>query len=232
MKTWQCPEGTGVPLITMPNVPRALHGLPPRKIMGQTTWDRVRKRCYFDADYKCEICGADFVKPHYAAHELYSYDWKKGTGTFERCIAVCRTCHDAIHSGRLVTMFKQHNPLYPKSYVLKVTEHCFRLVHDYNLSHPDTPLRIYATYLDYLDEPELHDEVERLIAKYQVQFYAEPHHIAGWSKWRLIWNGKEYPSPYKSRDEWLEAMAKNTDDKTRGLKDPFGDTNLMNILEE
>ena len=48
---WECPSETGIPLITMPNVPRPLHGLPPRKIMGNATWNHVRKRCYFDAGY-------------------------------------------------------------------------------------------------------------------------------------------------------------------------------------
>ena len=46
---------------------------------------------------------------------------------------------------------KNKNPLYPKSYVLRVVENCFSLVHKYNLKHKDEPLRVYATYLEYLD---------------------------------------------------------------------------------
>ena len=132
IKQWRCPEGTGAPLITMPNVPRPLHGLPPRKLMGDTTWNRVRKRCYYDAGYKCEICGEEPPKGQLHAHELYTYDFAEGTGTFERCIAVCKKCHDFIHSGRLVTMFKNGNMLYPKSYLLTVVEKGFKIISEYN----------------------------------------------------------------------------------------------------
>lgn len=212
VNTWTCPTGTGVPLITMPNVPKPLHRLNPRNIMGQTTWDHVRKRCYYNAHYKCEICGIDFaeIKPRYAAHELYSYDYKKGTGTFERCIAICAKCHDAIHSGRLITMYKNGNPLYPKEYVLKVVEHCFKLVSDYNNEHEDQePLRLYYTFLEYLKMPDLNYEMVTLIAKYHIQFYAEPKRIAKWPDWKLIIGNKEYPTPYKSEEEWAAAMEEN-----------------------
>lgn len=209
VETWQCPTGTGVPLITMPNVPRPLHKLNPRNIMGASTWNHVRKRCYFDAGYKCEICGIDFadIKPRYAAHELYSYDWIAGTGKFERCIAVCAVCHNAIHSGRLITMYKNDNPLYPKEYVLKVVEHCFSLVHKYNAEHRNKkPLKVYSTFLEYLKVDDLADDMARLIDMYDIQFYQEPKHIAKWGDWRLIIGDKEHKTPYKDEGEWMTAM--------------------------
>lgn len=226
VEEWKCPAETGVPLITMPNIPRALHGLPPRKIMGQAAWDKVRKKCYYDAHYKCEICGADFaeIRPRYAAHELYSYDYKEGTGTFERCIAICAVCHDAIHSGRLITMFKNGNPLYPRDYVLKVVEKCFSLVSAYNKEN-DTNLKVYCTFLEYLKYPELFFEMVTLIAKYHIEFYGENHKtVAKWDKWRLVWNGKEYPTPYKTPEEWAEAMEARSQSDTRrliGNRNPF-----------
>ena len=125
VKQWQCPEGTGIPLITMPNVPRPLHGkgMQPRTIFGKSTWDFMRKSAYYNAGYKCEICGREPEKGDLHAHELFSYNYDKQTGKFERVVAICRTCHDGIHSGRLITMFKNKNPLYPKSYVLRVVEY-------------------------------------------------------------------------------------------------------------
>lgn len=209
VKNWQCPEGTGVPLITMPNVPRPLHRLNPRNIMGQSTWNHVRKRCYFNAGYKCEVCGIDFaeIKPRYAAHELYSYDYMAGTGKFERCIAICQICHNAIHSGRLITMYKSGDQLYPKAYVLKVVEHCFSLVSKYNAEHRNQkPLRVYATFLEYLKVPELHDDMGRLIEEYGIQFYSEPKKIAKWENWKLIIGNREHKTPYKNEGEWVAAM--------------------------
>lgn len=223
VKEWNCPTETGVPLITMPNVPRPLHGLPPRKIMGATAWNRMRKRCYYDAGYKCEICGADPPKGQLHAHELYSYDWLEGTGKFERCIAICKQDHDFIHSGRLVTMFKNGNVLYPKSYVLGVVEKGFKLIHDYNEAHKDQePLRAYATFLEYLKVPELKGEVEKLIDKYDMKFYSEPKHIAKWEKWRLVFGTKEYPTPYANHEDWEKAMEEaGKHDTARAAGNPF-----------
>ena len=70
---WECPSETGIPLITMPNIPKPLHALPPRNVMGKTAWDRARKLCYFKADYKCEICGCIWQ----ANKNEYKEDWSK-----------------------------------------------------------------------------------------------------------------------------------------------------------
>lgn len=234
---WECPEDTGVPLITMPNVPRPLHGLPPRKIMGESTWNHVRKRCYYEAGYKCEICGIDPPKGQLHAHELYSYDWKEGTGTFNRCIAICKQDHDFIHSGRLITMYKNGNPLYPKSYVLGVVEKGFKLIHDYNKAHKDEkPLRAYATFLEYLKVPELAEEMSELIDKYKIEFYAEPKHIAKWGEWKLRFGNKDYPTPYASQSDWVEAMEMaSKNDTVRAIGNPFqGDIfdEISNIIKD
>ena len=225
VKQWQCPEGTGIPLITMPNVPRPLHGkgMQPRTIFGKTTWDFMRKSAYYNAGYKCEICGREPKKGDLHAHELFSYDYDKQTGEFERVVAICRTCHDGIHSGRLITMFKNKNPLYPKSYVLRVVENCFSLVHKYNLEHKDEPLRVYATYLEYVDVPELRDEMLSLIKKYDIKFYEEdvPRHKR-WKGWKVIVGKNTYNSPYKSQGEWQEAMKEaNARDNIRNIQNPF-----------
>lgn len=232
--TWKCPEATGVALLTMPNVPRPLHGLPPRKIMGRSTWDHVRKRCYFNAGYKCEICGADPPKGQLHSHELFSIDWKAGTSRFERCIAICKQDHDFIHSGRLVTLYKEGNLLYPKSYVLDTVEKGFKLIHEWNRAHPDDePLRAYATFLEYLKVPSLADEMMKLITKYEIKFYSEPKHIAKWGEWKLLFGNKEYPTPYADQGEWEKAMKiASTKDNVRVAADPFkGETfDLVNKI--
>ena len=220
---WECPAETGAPLLTMPNVPRPLHGLPPRKIMGDSTWNHVRKRCYFNAGYKCEICGIDPPKGQLAAHELYSYDYKDGVGKFERCIAICKRDHDFIHSGRLITMYKNGNPLYPKSYLLSVVEKGFKLIHDYNAEHRNKkPLKAYATFLEYLKVPEIASEIQALIDKYDIRFYTEPKRIAKWGDWKLLFGNKEYPTPYADQGEWVRAMEEaSKKDTIRAIADPF-----------
>lgn len=220
-ETWEAPAGTGVGLITMPNVPRPLHGLPPRKIMGQTEWDKMRKRCYYNAGYKCEVCGCEPEKGQLHAHELYTINWTDGTSTFNRCIAICKKDHDFIHSGRLLTLYKQGNPLYPKEYVLGVVEKGFKLISEINKKY-NSDLRAYATFLEYLKVPSLCMEMQKLIEKYDIKFYSEPKKIADWGEWRLIWRGKEYHTPYKSEGDWQKAMAEySKTDTKRQVNNPF-----------
>lgn len=228
---WHAPVGSSVRLLTMPNVPRPLHGLPPRKIMGQTNWDKMRKRCYYNAEYKCEVCGCEPPKGKLHAHELYDIDYIKGTSTFRRCIAVCADCHNFIHSGRLITLYKQGNPLYPKEYVLNVVEKGFKLIGDHNTKYHDD-LKAYATFLEYLKVPELRNAVERFIKKYNISFYSEPNEIADWGDWKLVWNNREYATPYKNKEEWEAAMVEygKTDTK-RQAKNPFTGE-AYNIIDE
>lgn len=111
---WVAPEGSGAPILTMPNVPHPLHTCAPRTILGATTWNHMRNRCYYEANYICEACGArvkteynedgtvhhqyhddgTIAKRNLHAHELYSYDYNKGTARFERCVALCAQCVD------------------------------------------------------------------------------------------------------------------------------------------
>ena len=117
-------------------------------------------------------------------------------------------------------MYKNENPLCPKSYVLSVVEKGFKLISEYNKT-AEKKLRAYATFLEYL-KTDIGPEVEALIDKYNIEFYAEPKHIAKWGKWRLIWCGKEYPTPYASQSEWEEAMAEaDKNDTARTIEDPF-----------
>lgn len=234
---WRCPADTGIPLITMPNVPRPLHGLPPREIMGKTMWNKVRKRCYYNAEYRCEICGDDPQKGHLHAHELYSYNFMEGTGRFERCVAICKQDHDFIHSGRLITMYKNNNPLYPKSYVLGVVEKGFNLICEYNKVTKGEKLRAYATFLEYLKVPSIEQEMRALIEKYNIKFYSEPKHIAKWGEWRLLYGNKEYPTPYANQEEWVQAMAeraKKDSDRIAGANPFSGEvfSKIDSILEE
>lgn len=212
---WMAPENTGVPIITMPNIPKALHGVAPRTLLGNATWNRMRKACYYHAGFRCEVCGYEPEKGGLHAHELYETNWVLGEARFVRCVALCRKCHlFGIHTGRAITLHKQDNPLYPTEKMLDGAEHTFRLVHDYNQKHPDKPLRVYSTFLDYLKVDDLKDTMEKLIRKYDIKFYQENEKVmADWSDWELVVGGKRYKTPYANEEEWEEAM------KERAKKD-------------
>lgn len=215
---WTAPKENGAPIIAMPNVPAPLHAVAPRTVLGNSTWTHMRKKCYFDADYKSLISGIDLdgstTDLKCNAHELYSYDYVHGIAYFERPVCISPIEHNFIHSGRMLTMYKKGNPLMPKSYLLKVVENGFKTIHDWNVAHPKSrPLRAYATLVDYARTPGISEEIRELIDEYDIKFYKEDDKImAKWQDWRLKIGKLEYKTPYKDRKAWADAMEQN--DKT------------------
>lgn len=222
---WECPEDNGPAILTMPNVPHALHGhgLQPRTILGRTTWDHMRKKCYYDAGYKSEVSGVEPPKGQLHAHELFSYDYEKQEGVFIRCVALAKIEHDFIHSGRLLTLFRRGNPLYPKSYVLNVIENGFNIISTYNREHPDEePLRCFATFLSALEIPDLMQEVDELIKRYGIKFYgAKLSEHKKWKGWHVIIGNSRYGTPYESQSDWEKAMELENNRNDHNIENPF-----------
>lgn len=218
---WVPPEGGGAPLLTMPNIPKPLHGLAPRTVMGDYEWGKVRKQCYADAHDLCEICGMVLSGKRgpglvlHEAHEAYETDYETYTSTFIRPICVCGFCHRFIHSGRAITCYLNHEPLWTKEYMLTIAEHGFSLIDQWNRQHPDDePLRVYETMLSWVDEPSLHDEMQELIDKYHIEFWGAPHRKIwdnSWGKWKLVYKDTEYYSPYQTPMDWERAMTPHGD---------------------
>ena len=235
---WECPDKNGAPILVMPNVPRPLHGkgMQPRTIYGSTVWNFMRKKAYMNANYKCEICGCEPTKGNLHAHELFRYDYLKQEGEFVRVVAICRDCHNFIHSGRLQSLYKRKNPLCPKKYLLHVVEHGFKIVYEYNKQH-DNKLRVYSTIKDYMRDPSLKDEISELIDKYEIEFYEEhiPKRLR-WKGWHVIVDGKRYNSPFNSQSDWERAMIEmDMKDTVRTVQDPFkgkGFDMINEILKE
>lgn len=220
---WEAPDEPGVKILTMPNVPYPTHNLAPRTVLGRKVWDEMRRKCYDDAGHRCEVCGAEGVVH---AHELYDIDYENQTVTFNRCVCLCPLCHlRCIHTGRALTLYKKNSPLMTRSALLEGAEHCFKLIHDYNSVHRSSePLRVFSAWLDYAKQPELTETMEDLFKKYEVKFYKVQqkwYDSKHWRKWKLIIEGKEYPTPYASVEEWQKAMEKNNKKRTPEVYNPF-----------
>lgn len=67
-----------------------------RKALLKEEWDRIRKKCYTNAGFKCEICGA---KGMLNCHEIWKYDDEKHIQKLEGFIALCELCHHIKHIG-------------------------------------------------------------------------------------------------------------------------------------
>lgn len=195
----------GAVLLTMPNIPKPLHELCPRNIMGEQGWKQYRLNCIKHAKYVCEICGKKLT---YGAksHELYTYSYLTGTAVFQRCVCLCSTCHDGIHSGHSITRFKRGE--ISKEHLLAIIENAFRIIWEYNCDHANQePLRLYKSFSDCLKVPEIHDEVAALIKKYDIKFYKEDdRYAARWREWHLFYGNQSYSTRFKSYDSWDKAL--------------------------
>lgn len=207
----------------MPNVPYPTHGLAPRTVLGRKVWDQMRKQCYADAGHHCEVCGAEGVMH---AHELYDIDYENQIVTFKRCVCLCPLCHlRCIHTGRALTLYKKNSPLMTRSALIEGAEHCFKLIHKYNSTHRSSePLRVFSAWLDYAKESEIEQVMEELFDKYEMKFYKvnqKWYDSKHWGNWRLVIDGKVFPTPYANVEEWQAAMEKNNKARTPEFTNPF-----------
>lgn len=217
---WKAPSKNDVRVLGMPNIPDPLHGpgCQPRTIVGSKMWDQMRKKCYADAGYKCEACGYEHQKPaDLHAHELFDIDYEKGTSTFVRLVCLCPMCHlRFIHSGRAITFYKHGDPLYSKERLLEGVEHGFKLIADYNKTHK-RKIKVFSTIATYTNEPELSDDMLKLIEKYNIEFYGPvgKKKQARWEDWRMVWNSKEYYTPYKDAADHDQKMNEMNSEQSR-----------------
>ena len=91
-------------------LPKSLHGINPRTIMGQAKWNKLKKEKLAEADHHCMACG-EFV-PHVPGnylecHEVYQIDMDKKEFKLADIICLCKKCHDYIHMGRLQMLVKE-----------------------------------------------------------------------------------------------------------------------------
>ena len=69
-----------------------------RSLLPHAGWDAIRKKAYTRADGKCMICGIKTARLE--AHERWEYDEENSVQKLSDIIAVCKNCHETIHSGR------------------------------------------------------------------------------------------------------------------------------------
>lgn len=168
-------------LLLHPNLPKPLHGINPRTIMGAAWWDKERKAAYARHDYHCMACGIyapwDFNKERFEgeqklhAHESYEINYEEKFAKLTEIVALCPLCHDYIHSGRTHAMYGKE--VYDEF-------DCWHI-----FTHGDSVL-IDAGYSPGLKQVDT--------ATYAIE----------WNEWYLLLNGKKHYSKFKSYDEWRE----------------------------
>jgi hypothetical protein len=177
-------------ILTHPNIPKPLHGLNPRLIMGKKKWDTIREEAYRSSDYHCIACGVHQSeakkKQQLEAHEYYSMDYSKGHIEITSIEPLCHYCHVFIHSGLLsVSVTKGWRT---KQEAVEILEHGFKILSDNNLQcFP------YTWILARRSGAETYG-----VEMYQINAKKMPK----WADWRLAWDGQEYAPKFDTPEKW------------------------------
>ena len=91
-------------LLTIELVPAGQWGSNLRSVLPRSQWDRLRKKVYADAGYRCEICGARGPRHPVECHEIWRYDDHNLIQHLDGLIALCPSCHEVKHFGRAHVM--------------------------------------------------------------------------------------------------------------------------------
>lgn len=184
---WQ-PDPT---LLLHPNIPKPLHGVAPRVVLGANWWAREKRLVYKSTNYHCQACGVfksdALLRQWLEAHEIYDIDYRLGRATYVKAVPLCHCCHNYIHDGRLQALLKQGLVSHYKYSV--IMRHGDRVLSNAGLSK------------------ERHDVREAKIAQMDVC-----GSVAAWSEWRMVVDGVEYPPKFPSFESWFIAMSKGFDE--------------------
>ena len=176
-------------LLLLPNVPKPLHQINPRTVLGARWWNETRQAAYRSTQYHCLACGVwkheARGKPQLEGHEVYRLDYAKGRAYYVETVPVCPYCHGYIHDGRLRAMMEQGN--ITQSHYVAVIQHGDRVLREAGLKR--------LTY----------NERDNSVRN---------NKLAEWKNWRLIINvlvdGKRVhrsvKPKFKDFEDWQKAM--------------------------
>jgi hypothetical protein len=182
-------------ILSQPHVPKPLHGLNPRTILGQSWWDIVRERAYQSTDYHCLACGVhkSEAKQHkwLEAHELWNIDYTTGICTVNDIVPLCHYCHNFIHRGRLYMIMGKEKSI---ENVKDILGNGLKIL-------ADNKLKAFYFTIDFAKSLG--------ISTYGIKKWKPKENPKLlWNDYKLILDGKEYTSRFldekKHRDFYLK----------------------------
>lgn len=176
-------------ILSMPNIPKPLHGLNPRTIMGREAWDVKRKEIYASTQYHCAACGVhkSEAKKHrwLESHELFEIDYEAAKAFLVEIVPLCHFCHAFIHSG--LTRVRARKKQISAQDVRDILTHGCNV-----LRQGSSSIFIGTSQLCQLVNVDCSD----------IKCQSLPDHIGKWSDWRMVWNGEEYKGKLHSFQAW------------------------------
>jgi hypothetical protein len=197
---WEAGVFTPEPkILTQPNIPKPLHGVNPRTILGEAWWQKQREQAKQRSQNHCAACGggpnskALKGKPWLECHEVYDFNYKKGRVTFKEVVALCHYCHNFIHSGRLAMIGGKE-----KSWdeIQKILEHGLAVLAEANKNRKagSKPLRAFPKTIElaHLTNAKQHGVRAAIL----------PESDVPWAQWRLVIGKNEHPPVFKNFAQW------------------------------
>lgn len=176
-------------ILTHPNIPKPLHGMNPRTLLGQAWWDQARHAAYASTRYRCLACGVpkeEAQGPKWLeAHEWWNIDYARGRCEVKRIVPLCHYCHNFIHSGRLLMIAGTDKPM---KECVAILEHGFQILRDHKLR------AFYGTV----------EAAHELGARtFGVRAAPLPKvGKVGWGDWVLVLEGSEYYGQFSDAEAW------------------------------
>lgn len=138
-------------VLLCPNVPKPMHGVAPRVILGQTWWDQTRDQAYRSTAFHCIACGVykgdALFRKWMEGHELYDIDYLLGRMTYLEAIPLCHACHNFIHDGRLQALLDK-GEIHQAKYV-QIIQHGNRVLRMAGLRKPEPYAGPCADWADW-----------------------------------------------------------------------------------
>jgi len=201
-------------ILTHPNIPKPLHGVNPRSIMGQAWWDRERKQVYLDQNNRCAACGVHKSRAEWhkwlEAHEFYTFDWSRGQVTFSHLVGLCHSCHQFIHSGRLLALvnvgeLNRHRAVMILQHGFDVLANAQRKQDTAELGYDPVVIKSFKPYAMaiYAYHTLMGDSASSAGAEaHDRGWIPKVSDKIEWADWTLVFDGRVYPAKHKSYEDW------------------------------
>lgn len=158
-------------LLGQANIPKPLHGINPRTIMGASKWAKHRQVIVQNNPY-CKGCGA--ANCILDLHEDYEIDYNNCIMKIRDYVPLCKSCHSFIHSG-LLRVFISNKTVSVES-AKNILTHGFGICSTNNISV-------------FIGTVELAKQLNMPTSSIRSW---TPKMQDNWTAWKLLYEGKEY----------------------------------------
>jgi len=159
-------------LLGQANIPKPLHGINPRTIMGDKLWARQRKVIVQATPY-CKACGKQTTMLD--VHEDYTIDYPKATMKLNSYVPLCKFCHQFIHSGLLAVLIAKKS--IPKALGIDILKHGISICRENNV-------KVFISTFELANKLGVNTK--------DVKFWKPAPSYKSWEDWRLIFGNKVY----------------------------------------